>query len=134
MKQTNHNDNNNYCRGNALLSTIFFALIAITIATASIVMISVSILSASKVQLTTEAYSVAESGTENAVLRLLRDPSYTGEVLSFDNGVSISTVSGSGPFTITTEGRVGSFVRTIEVQLGYTNNILSITSWKEITQ
>lgn len=121
--------------GNALISVIFFAFISITISTAAIIIISNSMLSSSKIQSGAEAYSLAESGAENAVLRLLRNPSYTGgETLTLDNGQAIATVSGSEPYVITSQGRSGNFVRTVQVQLGYNDQyVLSIQSWKEIT-
>lgn len=79
------------------------------------------------------ALNVAESGAENAFLRLLRDPSYVGEAnLPIGTGNATITVTGSGTKTITSKGVVGSMVRQIQVQASSSGGLLTITSWQEI--
>ncbi|MBI1863460.1 hypothetical protein HYS00_05080, partial [Candidatus Microgenomates bacterium] len=76
-------------RGQALIVLICFTLIATTII-ASTVLISVATNAASgKSQEGSVAYDVAESGVENALLRLLRDPSYTGETVAIGSGSAV---------------------------------------------
>ena len=75
---------------------------------------------------------MAESGAENALLRLLRDPSYTGETLTIDTGTVTVVVTGAATKTITSTATSGNFVRKVQVVAGYTNGIFSITSWQEV--
>lgn len=118
-------------KGQALITLLFFIVIASTVTAASVVIIMTDSSAATKMQEGTRAYYVAESGVENALLRLLRDPSYTGETLPVSDGSVTITVSGTGPYTILAVGTVGNFQRTIQVNASYTNNILSVTSWQE---
>ena len=64
-----------------------------------------------------QAYSVAESGAENAIIRLLRDKAYVGETLAVGDNTATITVSGINPYVIISAGRAGNFVRKVEVSL-----------------
>ncbi|MCA9371799.1 hypothetical protein KC726_02780 [Candidatus Woesebacteria bacterium] len=76
-----------------------------------------------------QAEMVAQSGAENALLRLLRDPNYTGEILSMDDGTAtISVVSN----TITSVGKTTTAEHTTQVDFTYNDNILTVTSWSDV--
>ena len=117
--------------GQALVTLLFFMIVSITITTAAVMIVVTNSIGASKIQQGEIGFSVAESGMENALIRLLRNPSYSGETLDVGNGEAIITVSGTSPIIITSEGFEGNFKRTIEVQAQYVNSILTVTSWKE---
>jgi hypothetical protein len=119
-------------RGQALITLLFFMVIAITITGAAVVVAIVSTRSTTRFEQSTRAYYIAESGTENALLRLLRDPSYTGETLPVSEGSTVITVTGTGPYTIVSQGIVGTYKRAIQVNAQFINSALTITSWKEI--
>ncbi|MBA3723845.1 MAG: hypothetical protein H0W89_03035 [Candidatus Levybacteria bacterium] len=120
-------------KGQALITLLFFMIIGITITSAAVVMILVNSLSGAKLQQGEIAYHIAKSGAENGVLRLLRNPSYTGEDdLGIGGGLVDITVSGSGPYTITSTGTTGNFTRKVETTVTYVNNLLTVTSQKEI--
>src|ERR1700722_5696827 len=74
--------NFNLERGQALITLLFFAIVGITVTSAAVVMILVNSLSGTKQQQGDIAYDIAQSGAENGLIRLLRDPSYTGETLA----------------------------------------------------
>lgn len=118
--------------GQALVTLLFFMIIAITITSSAVVVIILNSQSASKVARTQEAFAAAESGAENALLRLLRDPNYSGEIMPVNTSTATITVSGTSPITITSVGKSGEFLRTIQAQAEYANNILTVNSWKEI--
>lgn len=124
--------------GQTLVTLLFFMVIALTITTGAIIIIFVNTQGQTKVQQSQSAYYVAESGMENALIELLRNPAYTGESnLSIGEGTaSISaTLIGSvqsGTVYATSSGTVGNFVRKIQVTGTYTNNVFSVQSWKEI--
>lgn len=119
--------------GNALVTLIFFMAIAITITTAAAgIMLSTSI-SANKVEQGAKALQAAESGAEEALLRLLRDPSYTTGTISVGDGSASIQVSGAETKMIISTGNVGNFTRKVQVVAGYdAQDRLTITSWKEV--
>ena len=123
-------------KGQALITLLFFTVIGVTVTSAAVVMILVNSLSGTKQQQGELAYEVAQSGAENGVLRLLRDPSYTGETLTVGSSSATITATGSGtvnsPYIIVSKGTNGIFLRQIEVRATYINNTLSVTSRKEI--
>ncbi len=119
-------------KGQTLVTLLFFMVIAITVTTAAIMVIYINTQLQTKIQQSQSAYYVAESGMENALIRLLRDTSYTGETMTAGDGVVVIQISGTGPYTITATGTVGNFKRQIQVVATYTNDILSIQSWKEV--
>lgn len=123
---------NKFQSGQALITLIFFVLIAITITSGAIIMIAVNSTSLGKLQEGNISYDAAEAGIENALLRLLRDPNYTGETLTIDSTIVTITVSGSSPnYTITVVG-TGNFKRTVQVKMTYTSGYYTFSDWKEI--
>lgn len=119
--------------GQTLVMLLFFMVIAITITSAAVVMVITNSLSATKLQQGQIVYAVAESGAENALMRLLRNPSYTGETLPVGSGNAVVTVTNSGStYTILSQGTVGNFLKKIQVTAAYTNNILTVNSWGEV--
>ncbi|HUD44121.1 MAG TPA: hypothetical protein VMR41_01120 [Patescibacteria group bacterium] len=76
--------------------------------------------------------SIAESGVENALLRLLRNPGYTGEVMSLNGGTATVQVTGSSSaYMIKSTGVNGNFIHTINVTTQTTNGSMTVTSWSE---
>ncbi len=119
-------------KGQVLVTLLFFMVIAIIITSAAVVVIFINNLSGTSLQQGNLSYYVAESGIENALLRLLRDPNYPGETLTIGSGTAVISVTGVNPKIATATGTLGNFVRKIQVTANYTNNILTVTSWKEI--
>lgn len=119
-------------KGSALVTLLVFTVIAMIISSAAITMMMVNITSTSQSTQGNQTLYLAESGIENGIIRLLRNPSYSGETLSLNNGTVVVTVTGSGPYTIRSIATKGNYSRTIEATLSYTNNVLSVTSWIEV--
>jgi len=119
--------------GQALVTLLVFTIVAITITSAAVVIILTNSIGTSKLERGTNAYYSAESGAENALLRLLRNPNYTGETLTIDGATVVSTVGVSGStYTITSDATSGNFKRTVRVIATFVSNILTVDSWKEI--
>ena len=125
-------------RGQALITLLFFTVIGITVTSAAVAMIYVNSLSGTKQQQGEVAYEIAQSGAENGIIRLLRNPGYTGETLPVGSGSATITVSGTGssgnPYIILSKGTSGIFVREVQVTATYQNNLLTVTSRKEVYQ
>ncbi len=131
-------------QGQTLVALLIFVIIVTTITSAAVSVMILNSVGASKFEQGYETQQMAESGAENAVLRLLRDPNYTGTnyngepPLSFGSGTSVSTLvskTGISPnivYTIVSTATNGNFTRKIQVTATYNSNILTLTSWKEV--
>lgn len=119
-------------KGQALITLLFFILISLTITTGAIIIIIINSVSVSRFQEGTLAYYVAESGVENALLRLLRDPDYTGETLTIGTATAVITVTGTNPKTVVVVSQNGNFKRTVQAQMNYNNGYYTFSNWKEI--
>jgi len=118
-------------KGQTIILLLFFVFIAIIITTAAIITMSVNIRATDKVQQGTSTYDLAESGAENAIIKLLRDNNYSGETMNVTQGSIRISVSGTNPKLIRSTAEIGNFIRTIEVTVDTSNNVLTVLSWKE---
>lgn len=107
-------------------------IIAIVVTTASIALVVNSSKGTDKVYQGANSLDIAESGAETAMIKLLRDPNYSGETLSVGSGQAVITITGTNPKTIVSKGTLNNFTRTIQVIVDTSNNTLTATSWKEI--
>ena len=118
--------------GQTLITLLIFMIIAITITSTSVAILITNSASSDKLYQGDLAKYLAENGIENALLRLLRDPDYSSETLTLNEGTITITVTGTTNKTITSKGTTGNFSRTIQVQTIYNNDTYTITSWNEI--
>lgn len=117
--------------GQALITLIFFTVIAVTIITAAVSVLFANNLSTSNAAIGQEAYQAAESGAEDGLLKLLRNPVYSGPSYNIGTQTSV-TITGGVNKTITSTGTIGVTTRKIEVQTEYNNGVTTINSWREI--
>jgi hypothetical protein len=118
--------------GQTLVALLSFMAMALIITTGAAAVTIANIQSASEYSRGEQALQAAESGADNALERLVRDPTYTGETLTIGAGTATITVSGSPSYTITSVGRVGDFRRTIQVSATRSSNAVTISSWSEV--
>ena len=118
-------------KGQALVALLVFMVVAITITSAAIIIMAVNSLSASDVEQGVVTSALSDGGVENAMLRLLRNPSYSGETLSYDDGTADVEVAGSGNLSITSDATLNDFLSRMVAEVNYSNYIFSLTSWKE---
>ena len=114
--------------GQTLVTLLVFIVVATAITSTAVAVLINTTRSSSILGQSVTATQVADSGVENALLRLLRDPNYTGETLTVGNGTATVTVTGTTTKTITSIGRIGTFQKTAVVVVAY-NDTISITSW-----
>jgi len=117
--------------GQTLVSLMIFMVTAIIIITAAVAVIIINSKATSKFYQGIVSYDIAETGIENAIIRLLRDPNYSGETLVLEDKTVEIQVSGASPYTIISTGTNGNFKRTIQATASYNNNVLNISSWEE---
>ncbi|MBI2430984.1 MAG: hypothetical protein HYV39_03140 [Candidatus Levybacteria bacterium] len=119
-------------KGQALITLLFFTIVSVTIISTVAIVTLAQAKSTSVYALSIETYFYAESGAEDALVRLLRDPAYTGTNLSIDQALVTVQVSGTNPKVITSSANYFGIKRTVEVNVDYSNNILRVVSWKEM--
>lgn len=119
-------------RGQALVTLLFFSIVAITITSAAVMITLSQTKTGSTIGLSHEVYYLAESGAENALLRLLRDSSYNGEQIILPNGTILIQITGTNPKTVISQASASGIIRRVKVVADYTNTILTVLSWKEL--
>ena len=116
-------------KGQTIILLLVFMTITVTLTTATVIMSIINSVGNTKLQQGVSAYTVAESGIENALLPVLRDPNYTGETLPV-GPTGTATIQVSNGVIIST-GKVGNFVKRIQVTFTLDKK-LTISSWKQI--
>ena len=121
-----------YNKGQSLVLLLVFVMVAIAITTAATFIIAANSISTTNLSQGLATKQMAEAGAEKALLALLRDPSYKGETFSLDTGSVAATVSGTTTLTIDSTATNGDFVKRVEVIATYSNNVLTLVSWKDL--
>lgn len=117
--------------GQALVILLIFMIIALTVTSAGVMVVLVNSISSSSISQSQEVYFIAESGIEDALLRLARDPNYGGENVTVGSGTTAVTISGGSTKTITSTATLGNFKKQIVASASYNNYVWSVNSWKE---
>lgn len=126
MKKTLSNQ-----KGQTLVLLLSYMVIAIIVTTASIALIINASRGTDIVYQGTNALDIAESGAETAMIKLLRNPSYTGETLTVGDGQAVISVTGTTIKTVLSKGTLNNFTRTVQLTVDTSNDRLTVTSWNE---
>lgn len=118
--------------GQALIVLLFYMIIAITLTTTAVAVIMSNSYSVTREEEGNRALEIAESGAENALLRLLRDTNYAGETLTIASGSATVVVAGTNSKTITSTGAVSGISRVVQVGITIVDGVMTVTSWTEI--
>lgn len=126
--------------GQALLMLLVFSAIAMTIIGATVAISILNARASSMVATSEIAFRAAQSGINEAVLRLLRDPNFTTDSPSSPIAMPVGSgtviISVTGPITSKTITAVGSYYshkRTIQATGGYdVQNRFTLSNWTEI--
>ena len=105
---------------------------AMAVVSAAVAVVISNTQSGSRDELGQTALGLGESGVEEALLMLLRNPNYAGGTLTTVDGTATISVSGSDPKTIVSSAAVGEIRRKIQVVASYTAGILTVQTWREI--
>lgn len=116
-----------------MITMLYIMVIGILVTTGAAYAVIANTQSTTSFETGARARQVAESGIENALLRMIRNPAYTGETLEVNPGetatITVSTASGT---VVTSLGVSGSTSRQIQASVEYNDGILTIQSWKEL--
>lgn len=122
-------------KGQTLVVLLVFIAIAISVTVAAVAVIVSNTTSASKFELGQTASQAAEGGAEKALVKLLRNPNYTGEP-PFSLGtasVTVNVVTQGNTKTVVSSSTVDTITRKVQIILNYPQgSSMTITSWKEI--
>ncbi|MBI5613899.1 hypothetical protein HY947_03155 [Candidatus Gottesmanbacteria bacterium] len=131
MKNNTFQTHSHSIRGQALVLLLIFVGISIIITTSASIIMAVNALTSTTFQAGIETHGIAETGAENAILRLLRDPNYAGETLTIGSDHATVIVTGAGTKTITSVATSGSYSRTVTVTAVINSSGVTIQSWKQ---
>lgn len=118
--------------GQALLTVIFVAVIGILITTGALYALLNNINTATLGEIGAMTHSAADSGIENALIRLIRDPTYTGETLQIDGRTVVVTVTGTGTQTVIATATDNTITQRVAAVVRYTGGVLTIDSWSDV--
>lgn len=118
--------------GQALVVLLVFTIVSLTLAGAAAMVVLVNSQAATTVELGQEARTIAESGLENALLRLVRNPAYTGETLTVGTGSVRVDIVGDTTKTITATGTLGNFIRVVRAVATVASDTVTLVSWQEV--
>ncbi len=121
-------------RGQSLVILLVVVVSSIILSTALISLAIINNANNSLYEQAITAQSLAESGVENAILNLLRNPNYTGEIMIIDNKEVELTVQGTTNKVITSTCDYGQVTQSIEVTADYDSGILTINNWEPTYQ
>jgi hypothetical protein len=121
--------------GQTLIALLIFMMLSILITTTAVTVTVINAAGNTQTNFGELALQAAETGAENALLQLERDPNYSGETMSINSATTATiTVSGTTTRTITSVGMVagiGSFKRTVIVTASYSGLAFTVTNWVE---
>jgi hypothetical protein len=116
-------------KGQIFTTLLFFVIIGMAIISAEAIILFTGILSGSISERGSNSYYLSESGVEEALIRMNRNPSYTGGIIELGSG-EINIVVNNG--TITSTSSYADTIRKIEAKTAVENGIFKIISWREI--
>ena len=119
-------------RGQTLVVLLVFVAMAMAVVSAAVAVVISNTQSSSRYELGQMALGLAESGAEEAMLLLLRDPSFAGETLTTVDGTATISVTGSDPKTINSVATVEGANRKVQVVADYSAGVLEVQTWREI--
>ncbi len=118
--------------GQTLVTLLVFSVMAISVAAAAVAIMINTTRATHITESRIRIMGAAESGIENAVIRLIRNPDYTGETLDLDDYTVTITVTGSAAKTITATADNGLFRHSVQATASYVENRLTVTSWDTV--
>lgn len=118
--------------GQALITLLFFTLIATIYITAAIVIMIVNSEAATRTEQGISTSRLAEGALEDTFLRLIRDPNYSGGSFNLEDGNATVNITGTNPRNITVSVQDGSYFRRYQAEVQFNQTEMTILSWKEL--
>lgn len=120
-------------KGQVLTSVIVFMAFGLSVIALSAALTIVHMQNTLKYSESARSLNYAETGIEEALLRLVRDPAYLGGSLLIDTtSVSISVADDTGGKGVTSTAIYNGFTKKIYAVINLDNSRVTLLSWKEI--
>ena len=118
--------------GNILVVVLVLMVVGITIASMSLALVISTTQSLGGAMESDRIRVAAEGGVENAILNVLRNPSYSGESLVIDGLTVVTTVTQGANTTVIATVTSGTHRQRYQVVLQRVSGVLTVTSWQQI--
>lgn len=121
--------------GQALVLVLMVAAVVLTVTTVAIGVVISSSYSTLRKQNELLTFAVAESGAEESLIRLLRNPNYSGGNLLVSGGNATITVGGNQPpIVVANLGNLNNHQKKVQLELArnLATTVITINQWKEI--
>src|SRR3989344_2461142 len=115
-------------RGQTLVILLVFFAVAVIVTTAAVAVVISNTQSSSTQELGLLAYQIAESGAEDALIRLIRNPNFTssGYTLTVGEGEATITVTGTNPKIVTSIVAQGTYQRQVQIAADNSSGLITV--------
>jgi hypothetical protein len=118
--------------GQILVSVIIFMALGLTVIAMSAALTVINLQNTMKYSESAKALSYAEAGAEEGILRLIRDPTYSGGTLPLDAiSVTISVVTNGTNKDVTSTAIYNGFTKKILARISLVGDKATLLSWDE---
>lgn len=128
VRQTHHKKQ----KGQALIMVILIGIIALIAVVSAATLVISELKKNTAVSFGVSQYQITYGALENALMRLLRDPNYTGETVMLGSSTCVVTVSGSLAKTVEVRCSDGTYSRKIGATVTFTNGVMAVSGISEI--
>lgn len=120
--------------GQILTSVLVFMAFGLSVVALSATLTVINIQNTAKLAQSEQATNYAEAGAEEAILRLIRDPAYSGGSLSLsmDSVIGITVIGVGDSRTVTSTSTYNGFTKKVQAVVSLANNKVTLVSWKQI--
>jgi len=118
--------------GQALVLVLVVAAIVLTVSTVAIGVAISSSYSTLRQQNDLLTFAVAESGAEESLIRLLRNPNYSGGNLLVSGGNATITVGGGQSLIVNSTGEQNNHQKKIQLEFNRAQTVITVSKWGEI--
>lgn len=120
--------------GQILTSVLVFMAFGLSVIALSATLTIINIQNTGKLSRSEQASVYAEAGAEEAILRLIRDPGYSGGTLalSSDATIAIQIATNDTSRTVTSTATYSGFTKKIQAVVSLANSKATLISWKQI--
>lgn len=131
--QTAHDQHSQQLPGNILIVVLLIMMVAIMITGLVVTQLVISTQSIGATRESERVRAAAESGVENAILILMRNPAYSGGSYVFD-GITVQVnLDNQAVVTLQVVGSLGLQRHAYQVVLERQSGKLVVTQWREVS-
>ena len=120
--------------GQILTSVLVFMAFGLSVIALSVALTVINMQNTAKYSQSEQATNYAEAGVEEAILRLIRDSTYSGGnlLLATDASITIQVTANGDDRAITSTAIYNGFTKKVLAQVSLANSTATLVSWKQI--